>query len=613
VSDSASALRVRREALGTIERDITARSARLSGLRGVLFLAAGAALGYAVTRDVQPYVWVLVALAWVVFFVVVAVHGSLVTRETEVKERIGIVDRWLMRTADKLPEPLPGSPSPNPAHPYAVDLDVFGAASIFQLLDDTRTSPGTSTLAAWLSMRAKPDEIASRQAAVRELSERVTFREDLAALGVAGETRGRSVEPLVEWAEMPPVLTSNLDRWLVRLAFVLVPTTIVLLSIKSIMGEAAPAMLQKAWYVPFGLQLVLLFLLGGKVSPMLAKAASKESPFGRYKGMFARIESETFESERLKSLQGTLGMGQDKRPASHELASFERVLGFVELRHSGLVHLAANVLLLWDVFCGYALEQFRTRAGKNVRGWFKSLGEIEALSSLGAFAYEHPTYAYPVVEDGAPRFIAEGLGHPLIPSDRRVGNSIELPGPGHSLLITGSNMSGKSTWLRSMGLAAVLAQSGAPVCAKKLYMTPLSVRTSMRISDSLEQGVSHFYAELEKLKSVVDAANRDEPVFFLLDEVLHGTNSRERNIGARAVVVHLLQKSAIGAVTSHDLAMADLAETTDGHVVNVHFKELVHDNKMTFDYVLSPGVVSTTNALRLMKIVGIAVKGLDDA
>ncbi len=612
MSDSASVLRVRRKALGTIERDFAARSGRLSGLRGVLFLAAGAALGYAVTRDTPPYVWALVALVWVVFFVVVAVHGGLVTRETEVKERIGILDRWLMRTADKLPEPLPGSPSPNPTHPYAVDLDVYGAASVFQLLDDTRTSPGTSTLAMWLSMRAKPDEIASRQTAVRELSERVTFREDLATLGVAGETRGRSVEPLVEWAEMPPVLTSRFDRWLVRFAFVLVPTTITLLTVKSIMGEAAPALLQKAWYVPFGLQLVVLFLLGGKVAPMLAKAASKESPFGRYKGMFARIEAETFESERMKSLQGTLGVGQDMRPASRELASFERVMGFVELRHSGLVHLAANILLLWDVFCGYALEQFRTRAGKNVRGWFKSLGEIEALSSLGAFAYEHPTYTYPVVEEGLPRFTAEGLGHPLIPSDRRVGNTIELPGPGHSLLITGSNMSGKSTWLRSMGLAAVLAQAGAPVCAKKLRMTPLSVRTSMRISDSLEQGVSHFYAELEKLKSVVDAANRDEPVFFLLDEVLHGTNSRERNIGARAVVVHLLQKSAIGAVTSHDLAMADLAETTDGHVVNVHFKENVHDNKMTFDYVLSPGVVSTTNALRLMKIVGIAVKGLDD-
>jgi DNA mismatch repair ATPase MutS len=180
------------------------------------------------------------------------------------------------------------------------------------------------------------------------------------------------------------------------------------------------------------------------------------------------------------------------------------------------------------------------------------------------------------------------------------------------LLVTGSNMSGKSTWLRSMGLAAVLAQAGAPVCATKLRMTPLSVRTSMRISDSLEHGVSHFYAELEKLKSVVDAADRGEPVFFLLDEVLHGTNSRERHIGARAVVVHLLKKGAIGAVTSHDLALSDLAEATTGRVVNVHFKESVHDDKMTFDYVLSPGVVSTTNALRLMRIVGIAVDGLDE-
>jgi hypothetical protein len=605
-------LRARRETLGTIERDLTTRSGRLSGLRGALVLAALAASGYAATREVLPYVWALVALAWVVFFVVVAVHGALVTRETEVKERIGIVDRWLMRIADKLPAPLPGSPTPNPAHPYALDLDVFGASSVFQLLDDTRTAPGTSTLATWLSMRATPDEINARQTAVRELSDRVTFREDLAALGVNGETRGRSVEPLIEWAEMAPVLGSGADRWLLRIAFVLVPMTIILMSLGSIMGEALPPLLRKAWYAPFVLQLIVLFLIGGKVSPMLAKAASKESPFGRYKDMFARIEAEKFESPRMQALQSTLGVGKETRPASQELASFERVLGFVELRHSGLVHLAANVFLLWDVFCGYALEKFRTRAGKNVRGWFKSLGEIEALSSLGAFAYEHPSYAYPVVEAGVPRFVAEGLGHPLIPSDRRVGNTIELPDPGHSLLITGSNMSGKSTWLRSMGLAAVLAQAGAPVCAKKLTMTPLSVRTSMRISDSLEQGVSHFYAELEKLKSVVDAANRNEPVFFLLDEVLHGTNSRERNIGARAVVVHLLEKNAIGAVTSHDLAMADLAETTAGHVVNVHFKELVQDNKMTFDYVLSPGVVSTTNALRLMKIVGIDVKGIDD-
>ncbi|MBK9262404.1 MAG: DNA mismatch repair protein MutS [Polyangiaceae bacterium] len=611
-SASASALRSRRETLATLERALAARSARLSGLRGVLFLVAIAALIYAATRDVPAYAWVLVALAWFVFFAIVAVHGGLVTRETEVKSRIGIVDRWLERTQDKLPEPLPSSPAADPTHPYAVDLDVFGPSSVFQLLDDTRTVPGTWTLAAWLAMRASPQEIAARQEAVRELSTRVAFREDLAALGVSGSSRGRSVEPLVSWAELPPVLGTGLDRALVRAAFVLVPLTIVLFTVATIMGDAAPALLRRAWYVPFGLQLVVLFLVGGKVAPMLAKAASKESPFGRYKGMFARIEAEPFEAPRLQSLRESLGVGKDTRPASQELASFERILGFVELRNSGLVYLAANIILLWDVFCGYALEHFRARAGKNVRGWFKSLGEIEALSSMGAFAYEHPTYSYPVVEEGPPCFSAENLGHPLIPSDRRVGNSVELPGPGHSLLVTGSNMSGKSTWLRSMGLAAVLAQAGAPVCAKKLRMTPLSVRTSMRISDSLEHGVSHFYAELEKLKSVVDAADRGEPVFFLLDEVLHGTNSRERHIGARAVVVHLLQKSAIGAVTSHDLALADMAETTNGRVVNVHFKELVHENKMTFDYVLSPGVVSTTNALRLMKIVGIAVKGIED-
>jgi hypothetical protein len=430
VSDSDSALRSRRETLVTLERNLAARSARLSGLRGVLFLVAVAALIYALTRDVPPYVLALVVLAWVVFVAVVVVHGALVARETEAQSRIGIVDRWLSRAADKPPEPLPDSPSADPTHPYAVDLDVFGASSVFQLVDDTRTAPGTSTLSMWLSMRAPPEEIASRQQAVRELSTRVQFREDLAALGVAGGARGRSVEPLVSWAETPLVLGAGFDRALVRAAFVLVPLTFVLFAVRAIWGDAAPELVRRAWYVPFGLQLVVLFWVGRKVAPVLAKAASKESPFGRYRSMFARIEAEPFETSRLQSLRESLGVGKDTRTASQELDSFERILGFVELRHSGLVHLLANILLLWDVFCGFALEHFRARAGKHVRGWFKSLGEIEALSSLGGFAYEHPTYAYPVVEDGPPQFFVENLGHPLIPSGRRVVNSMQLSGAG---------------------------------------------------------------------------------------------------------------------------------------------------------------------------------------
>jgi len=605
--DPSVAVRARHDILAAEAAALARRSGNLSGLRGVLFLVAGSALVYGLFRPMPTLGWALDGLLWVGFVAVVAVHGALVTREAEVQARLGIVARSLERLAGKLPALLPGTPEAPRGHAYAIDLDVFGPASVFRLLDETRTAPGTETLARWLAEPAKPEEIAARQEAVRELAARTSFREDLAAIGVSAGTRGRATEPLVAWAEAESVIAGPFSRALIRASFVLVPLTVGLFIASSVLGPAAPWLVRRAFLAPLAVQLVVLFLIGPRIQPTLSRAGSKESPFGRYRDLFARIEAEPFESPRLATLRGALLAGEDGANASRELASFERVLGYVELRHSGLVHLLANVFLLWDVFCVAALERFRVRAGRRIGAWFSSLGEIEALSSLGAFAYERPDHAFPVVEEGPPRFSAEGLGHPLIPSDSRCVNDVTIEAPGRAMLVTGSNMSGKSTWLRSMGLSAVLAQSGAPVCARKLRMTPLSVRTSMRISDSLEHGVSHFYAELEKLKSIVDAADLDEPVFFLLDEVLHGTNSRERHLGARAVVVHLLEKGAIGAVTSHDLALADLEQKTEGRVTNVHFEEHVEDGRMTFDYVLRPGVVSTTNALRLMQIVGIRV------
>jgi DNA mismatch repair ATPase MutS len=236
------------------------------------------------------------------------------------------------------------------------------------------------------------------------------------------------------------------------------------------------------------------------------------------------------------------------------------------------------------------------------------MAEIEALASLGTFAAEHPSFAFPDVDDGDLRFVAADLGHPLIPPGRRVTNDVSIPRPGAALMITGSNMSGKSTMLRAVGVNAVLALAGAPVCAKKLSLAVCQIRSSMRIKDSLEEGVSHFYAELGRLKTVVDAVDAGERVLFLLDEVLHGTNSRERNIGAKAVIEKIVAAGAIGAVSSHDLGLAGLEQETGGRVVNVHFQELVEGDKMVFDYKLKPGVVTSSNALRLMKRIGIRVE-----
>ncbi len=257
------------------------------------------------------------------------------------------------------------------------------------------------------------------------------------------------------------------------------------------------------------------------------------------------------------------------------------------------------------MWCALALERWKLRAGRHVKAWMRTLGHMEALASLATFAHENPDYAYPDVKDGEPRFAAARLGHPLLPRDRRVTNDVSLEGAGAALLVTGSSMSGKSTLLRAVGVNAALALAGAPVCASSLSLSPVRVRTSMRIKDSLEHGVSHFYAELTRLKRVVDGANGGERVLFLLDEILHGTNARERQIGARAVVRHLVAQGAIGAVSSHDMGLAVLEQETAGRVRNMHFEELVVEDRMTFDYKLKPGVVTSANALRLMKIVGI--------
>jgi DNA mismatch repair ATPase MutS len=358
-----------------------------------------------------------------------------------------------------------------------------------------------------------------------------------------------------------------------------------------------------AWLFPFAAQLAVLFALRPAIEPVLSVASSREAPFGRYVALFRLIEETSLRAPRLAALREVL----TSAGATRAIGRLERIIGFAELRHSGLVAVFANLFLLWDAFVAASLLRWRAQHGREVRRWIEAMAEIEALASLGTFAAEHPDYAFPTVDAGEKRFVAEGLGHPLLPGARRVTNDVSIPRAGSALMITGSNMSGKSTLLRAIGVNAVLALAGAPVCAKRLVMAECVVRSSMRIKDSLDEGVSHFYAEIARLKAVVDAVDAGERVLFLLDEVLHGTNSRERNIGAKAVITHLVDEGAIGGVSSHDLGLADLERETGGRVVNVHFQELVGDGKMVFDYKLKPGVVTSSNALRLMKLVGIGV------
>jgi DNA mismatch repair ATPase MutS len=311
------------------------------------------------------------------------------------------------------------------------------------------------------------------------------------------------------------------------------------------------------------------------------------------------------------AVQGDAARGDaargDAASAERELARLDRILGWFALRNSEWGHPPLNLLASWDIHCVLALERWQRDAGGRLRGWLEALGQVEALCSLAGAAHDNPDFIFPEWIEGPAAFVAEGLGHPLLAPSVRVDNDVSLSGPGHALLITGSNMSGKSTLLRAIGLASVLAMAGGPVCARRLRLAPMSVHTRLRVNDSLADGVSHFYAELERLRAMLAATRGSIPVLFAIDEILAGTNSVERGIGARWLLGELLRAGALGAVSTHDGQLCQLPDELMSRVERVHIRESFHEGALVFDYRLYPGPVQAGNALRLMRSMGLEV------
>jgi DNA mismatch repair ATPase MutS len=355
---------------------------------------------------------------------------------------------------------------------------------------------------------------------------------------------------------------------------------------------------------PLSLSLLVIMASRRDTHAAFAAVATREGALAGYDKLLEAIETSTADAELLEELRQRLRQGN--ATPSRAMRELRSAVSFFELRYQGLIYPFANLLLLWDVHCTVKLERWQQRFGKGARDWFGVLGEVEGLSSLSGLAFDEPTFSFPSIV-AEPRLLAEGLGHPLLPASARVGNDFTLPGAGSALLVTGSNMSGKSTLLRSAGVAVVLAYAGGPVCATRLELGSVRLATSLRIRDSLEEGVSHFYAELHKLKAVLDATAQPLPVLFLLDEILHGTNSLERQIGARWILGQLLQRGALGAVSTHDMELCRLSPELMSHVRLVHLREDVQGQEMTFDYKLREGPVSEGNALRLMRRIGLQV------
>jgi hypothetical protein len=500
-------------------------------------------------------------------------------------------------------------------HPFADDLDLFGRASLFQLLDATETPFGRETLANAVLLGAIRDDgpptqtwaahLGQEQEAVRELAAAVPWRERVAVEGTLLRSDAPKPEPFLEWA----VGKSPVE---VPAAVLVVAHVLPLVAVAIAFGATTLGLPKAAWVFVVLLELTISARYRSSTSATLEAVSAHAGGFARYGPVFAAATAAEWSSPRLKRVLAQLRVSSSGRGVVPEMAELERIVGFVEARRNEVFRLFIGPVLMWDLHCAVRLERWRRRSGKDVRAWFSALGQLEAFASLAGFAFDRPDHAWPEVTSEA-HLRATGLGHPLIDAGRRVGNDVELPRSGTALVVTGSNMSGKSTLLRALGTNVVLANMGAPVTATSFSFGFVTLATSMRIRDSLEEGVSHFYAELKKLKRVVDLAKQPPPLLFLLDEILHGTNSRERIIGARAVIEGLVRKGALGAVSTHDLGIADLADALPGAVKNVHFQEQVNaDGTMTFDYHLRDGTVQSSNALRLMRAIGLEVP-LDDA
>lgn len=590
-----------RQARGGEVASLEARGRAIGTVRLALVASALVLVGITVWGHVGRWAVGALGLDVVVFAVLVVVHARVIDRRERAAAALRFHERGLARM-DHAWERLPATSERfrTADHPFTADLDVFGRGSIMQLVDASETLFGEERLARLLSLEDPgvwPDEVAARQAAVRDLAGRSAFREALAAAGGVLADEKPDPAALLGWAEA----RDTLPPWLHALGFVAPASLLAIFALGPVIAVPSGA----AWLATVAV-IGLGLWVGVRLSPLLSAASAKEQAVSRWRGMIAAIEREPFEAPLLVKLRESLVA--DGRKASEEIASLARIVGFADARRNEVFRLLIGPIVMWDVHCAAALLRWRGRAGPHVRGWLDALGQVEALASLGGFAFEHPAFAWPELS-AEPKLEARALGHPLVADDRRVDNDVALPGAGRALVVTGSNMSGKSTLLRALGVNTVLAIAGAPVCARSARLGALRVATSMRIEDSLEQGVSHFYAELRRLKCVIDLARSPgrAPVLFLLDEILHGTNSRERVLGACAVVRELVERGALGAVSTHDLGITALGEQLGGKVQNVHFEEQVADGQMTFDYVLRPGIVQSSNALRLMRAVGIDV------
>jgi MutS domain V len=595
MSDPRSEYQQRLRARQGAHAALTVQDARVSYARVAVF-AAAAALAFFAARSALSAWWIAAPL--MLFVALVVAHDRVIRARDAMSRAIAFYERGLARIEDRWAGGGDGGERfQDLEHPYSQDLDLFGPASLFELLSLARTSAGQETLAEWLTHPASSAEVVRRQEAVTELAPRLDLREQLS---LTGATVGHTLHSraLCQWADAPPFLPGAWARvTAIALSLAMLSAIAFMVSTGNSTAFMIVALLELLFWIP----------LRKAIVGVLHRADSAARQLTALATVLERLETEHFESDRVAHLQAELTVHGTR--ASVAIRRLRWLVEFHDWQHNPFFAPFA-AMVLWSNHLAYAMESWRKTFGHCVATWLRVSGEFEALASLSAYHFEHPADPFPEFVDrlDAPAtFHGAGLGHPLIPAAKMVRNDICLHGATQLLVVSGSNMSGKSTMLRTVGVSAVMALAGAPVRAEKLRLTPLKIGGTLRIQDSLQEGRSRFYAEISRIRTFVDAAAAPPPLLFLLDELFHGTNSHDRVVGAAGVLRTLLDRGAIGLITTHDLAVAKVVESLAPRAANVHFEDRFEAGEILFDYRMKPGPVTHSNAVALMRAVGLEV------
>lgn len=529
-----------------------------------------------------------------VFIVLVRKHAALFEKKMHLENLIRIQRDELLSLDGDFSDNSSGSEFIDVHHPYTHDLDIFGEGSVFQYINRRSTAGGKKLLAGWLSQKAASvNEIVQRQEAIRELTSKSDFRQEVQALAMQVDEQSDDHRQIEQWLSQPSfVFGKSAYRYILNIFPVItIALVVTAFFVDGITGFAVLAA---------GLQWVFLGFHLKRVNAFHQYISRKKNTLEKFSRILFYIRNETYSSARMQAL------GAKARDADQKVKRLASLLSAFDARLNSMTNLVVNSLLLYDLQCVYRLEQWKEENAIDLPVWLDTIRETEALCALGTFSFNHPHFAFPGINESQ-QLSATTMGHPLLDENERVSNDLHLDGNQSIMIITGANMAGKSTFLRALGVNTVLALSGAPVCATEFHCPLIEVRSGMRTADSLKENQSYFFAELDRLKSIMDELRAGTPLLILLDEILKGTNSTDKQAGSVALVKQLVDHSCLTIIATHDLALGELEKTYGGRIVNYCFEANIENDHLFFDYKLKRGLAQKMNATFLMRKMGIIV------